>query len=225
MMREKYNAMLKALHDEMLTMGAMCEEAITTAIKALIGNDLSLIERVFAVDSGIDKKERDIEAMCLKLLLQQQPVASDLREISSALKMISDMERIGDQASDIAEITEYLIGHTERCEDDIRKMSAEATKMVIDSIDSFVRRDLELARSVIKYDDIVDNWFARIKTDLIGIIAEDYTHGEYYLDILMVAKYLERIADHATNIAEWVEYSITGLRSKDGVYPDNQEES
>lgn len=225
MMREKFNAMMNNLHGELLEMGSMCEEAISLAIKALVDNDAALIDRVIAVDTGIDKKERDIEALCLKLLLQQQPVATDLREISSALRMISDMERIGDQASDIAEITEYLIGHTDSCEDDIGKMALEATKMVTDSIDSFVRRDLELARSVIAYDDVVDNWFAHIKSELIELIGKDNTHGEYYLDILMVAKYLERIADHATNIGEWVEYSITGQRSKDGKFPEDQEDT
>ncbi len=222
-MRLKYTEMLKTLHDEMLGMGALCEEAIATAIKALVNNDASLIEKVFAIDSDIDKKEREIESLCLKLLLQQQPVASDLREISSALKMISDMERIGDQASDIAEITVYLIGHTERCENDIGKMALEATKMVIDSIDSFVRRDLGLARYVIAYDDVVDDWFIRIKTELIELLGKDSIQSEYYLDIFMVAKYLERIADHATNIAEWVEYSITGKRSKNGVVPDDDD--
>ena len=172
---------------------------------------------------AIDKKERDIESLCLKLLLQQQPVASDLRDISSALKMISDLERIGDQASDIADLYRYTSGAVDKTSADLREMAQESVKMVNESIDAFVRRDLVMAREVIAYDDVVDRWFERIKTDLIAAISADNTKGEYYLDLLMVAKYLERIGDHATNIAEWVEYSILGKRSKDGVFPDEEQ--
>ena len=178
---------------------------------------------MFEVDAGIDKMERDIESLCLKLLLKQQPVASDLRDISSALKMISDLERIGDQASDIADLYRYTSGAEDKTSADLREMAQESVKMVNESIDAFVRRDLVMAREVIAYDDVVDRWFERIKTDLIAAISADNTKGEYYLDLLMVAKYLERIGDHATNIAEWVEYSILGKRSKDGVFPDEEQ--
>ena len=167
--------------------------------------------------------ERDIESLCLKLLLKQQPVASDLRDISSALKMISDLERIGDQASDIADLYRYTSGAEDKTSADLREMAQESVKMVNESIDAFVRRDLVMAREVIAYDDVVDRWFERIKTDLIAAISADNTKGEYYLDLLMVAKYLERIGDHATNIAEWVEYSILGKRSKDGVFSDEEQ--
>ena len=151
----------------------------------------------------------------MRLLLQQQPVARDLRQISSALKMISDMERIGDQASDIAEISEYLIGTGVEKQTKIDKMAAEAIKMVTDSIDSYVKHDIDLAHKVIEYDDIVDGYFIEIKNEIIELIAKGETNGEYSIDLLMIAKYLERIGDHATNIAEWVEYSITGVH-KDG---------
>ena len=150
----------------------------------------------------------------MKLLLQQQPVATDLRVISSALKMITDMERVGDQASDIAEIAKIIIEGGHGINEDMKKMAREAVKMVTDSVDSFVKKDLELARKVIAYDDVVDNWFSKMKKDVIEIISKDSSLGEYSIDLLMIAKYLERIGDHATNIAEWVEFSITGERSK-----------
>ena len=184
----------------------------------MVNDDNSLIEKVLAVDAEIDKKEREIESICLRLLLQQQPVASDLRQISAALKMISDMERIGDQASNIAELTEYISGHANNCKQHIAAMAQEAIKMVTDSIDSFVKSDLKLARSVIGYDDVVDLWFDRIKAELTTEISENKEISEY-LDLLMVAKYLERIADHASNIAEWVVFSITGDRSKKAMLP------
>ena len=154
--------------------------------------------------------ERAIEHLCLKLLLQQQPVARDLRTISSALKMISDMERIGDQATDIAEIAQFIQGMHEQTNATLHTMAAAAIAMVKESVRSFVERDQTLARKVIDDDDLVDHLFDETKTQLITFIAHDAAHGEYYLDLLMIAKYLERIADHATNIAEWVLFSITG---------------
>ena len=150
----------------------------------------------------------------MKLLLRRQPVATDLRVISSALKMITDMERVGDQASDIAEIAKIIIEGGHGINEDMKKMAHEAVKMVTDSVDSFVKKDLELARKVIAYDDVVDNWFSKMKKEVIEMIAKDSSLGEYSIDLLMIAKYLERIGDHATNIAEWVEFSITGERSK-----------
>ena len=216
-MRNAYNEQLQTLHRELTEMGAMCETAVSLAVQAVTLGDTALAAQVYEVDGRIDKAERDIESLCLKLLLQQQPVATDLRVISSALKMITDLERIGDQASDIAEMSRCTAGGDDKCASDLREMAKEAVKMVNESIDSFVKKDLVMARSVIAYDSVVDRWFERIKTDLIACISEDNTRGEYYLDQLMVAKYLERIGDHATNIAEWVEYSILGRRSKDGV--------
>ena len=222
-MRNVYNEQLRMLHQNMTEMGAQCESAVSLAVQAVTLGSEELAARVFEVDAGIDKMERDIESLCLKLLLKQQPVASDLRDISSALKMISDLERIGDQASDIADLYRYTSGAEDKTSADLREMAQESVKMVNESIDAFVRRDLVMAREVIAYDDVVDRWFERIKTDLIAAISADNTKGEYYLDLLMVAKYLERIGDHATNIAEWVEYSILGKRSKDGVFPDEKQ--
>ena len=209
-MREQYLMQLKKLHEAMLEMGELCQQAIGLAIRALGECNDALIAQEQETDSEIDKLEREIESLCLQLLLKQQPVASDLRDISSALKMISDLERIGDQASDIADLYRYTSGAVDKTSADLREMAQESVKMVNESIDAFVRRDLVMAREVIAYDDVVDRWFERIKTDLIAAISADNTKGEYYLDLLMVAKYLERIGDHATNIAEWVIFSITG---------------
>ena len=155
--------------------------------------------------------EREIESICLKLLLQQQPVAKDLRVISAALKMITDMERIGDQAEDIAEIIPFLDGKTGAEFADFKLMAEETCKMVTDSIDAYVKQDLELAKAVSEHDDIVDEAFGRMKDMLIKMISENNTDGEYAVDLLMIAKYFERIGDHATNIAEWVEFSVTGV--------------
>ena len=213
-MRNKFDEQLETLHIELIKMGALCAEAVTAAICALEKNDPAMLDKVFEADSEIDQKESDIERLCMKLLLQQQPVATDLRVISSALKMITDMERVGDQASDIAEISRFIITGGPGINEDIKKMAKEAVKMVTDSVDSFVKKDLELARKVIAYDDVVDKWFATMKTEVIDMISKDSTKGEYSIDLLMIAKYLERIGDHATNIAEWVEFSITGTRSK-----------
>ena len=161
----------------------------------------------------IDQKEREIEDMCMRMLLMQQPVATDLREVSSALKMISDMERIGDQALDIAEMAKFLRKGDSRLED-LEKMADATTNMVTKSIDSFVKNDLEIARDVMKHDDDVDSLFLQIKTEVIEMIGNGSADGEYLTDVLMVAKYFERIADHATNIVEWVAYSITGVHEK-----------
>ena len=209
-MRNAYTEQLELLHSEMVHMGKLCETAVNNAICALTDNDLTLLGTVFETDGEIDRLEREVESLCMKLLLRQQPVASDLRAISSALKMISDMERIGDQASDIGEIVRFIVGRTNHNEQNLQQMALAAVKMVNDSVDSYVKKDLQLAAAVIEYDDVVDDWFVRIKRELIGLIQTDGSQGEYYVDLLMIAKYLERIADHATNIAEWVEYSITG---------------
>lgn len=209
-MRNKFDSQLEKLNLELITMGALCEDAISASVKAMTNGDEALCDKVFATDAEIDQKERDIEAVCMKLLLQQQPVARDLRVISSALKMISDMERIGDQASDIAEISKFIKNSNVKSRVHINDMAAAATKMVTDSVESFVKKDLSLARKVMEYDDKVDNLFGLVKDELVRLIAEDRANGEFCIDLLMIAKYLERIGDHAVNIAEWVEYSITG---------------
>lgn len=193
-------------------MGELCEEAIGKATTALKEGSMEQAEKVRIADEEIDQAETDIERLCLRLLLQQQPVARDLRQISAALKMITDMERIGDQASDIAEI---IITEDKSEAQDIPmiiKMSEAASKMVRDSVNAYVEKDLDLARKVMENDDVVDELFEEVKTTLINFIAENKgLQGVEAIDLIMVAKYLERIADHATNIAEWVEFSITGI--------------
>ena len=213
-MRRQFDEQLTLLHEELIQMGALCESAISTATKAMLTEEEALISDVLDIDSNIDQKERDIETLCMKLLLQQQPVARDLRTISSALKMISDMERIGDQASDIAEITKYTKGNNTKSKVHIGDMAQATIKMVTDSITSFVNRDIDLAWSVIQYDDVVDDLFDRVKKELIALLGVDNGKGEQCLDLLMIAKYFERIGDHATNIAEWVVFSLTGKHPK-----------
>ena len=210
-MRERFDAQLERLNTELIGMGARCEDAIAMAVRALLENDDTLPTQVLEIDAEIDRKERDIEALCLKLLLQQQPVARDLRAISSALKMVSDMERIGDQAADIAEISRYIDGEKMTGRVHIEDMAQATIHMVTGSIDSFVHKDLELARAIAAEDDVVDRLFDQVKTELIGLIGEKPSAGGFCLDLLMVAKYLERIGDHAVNIAEWVEFSLTGV--------------
>ena len=210
-MRNKFDEQLSQLNHEMIEMGALCEEVIALASRALTENDKSLAARVAPLDSEIDRKERDIENLCLKLLLQQQPVARDLRQISAALKMITDMERIGDQAEDIAEIISFLHGHQAEDNDLLREMAKAAIRMVTESVDAYVKCDTMLAEQVIAEDDTVDGYFTQVKERLIGKIAQDPADGEYALDLLMIAKYFERIGDHATNIAEWVIFSVTGV--------------
>lgn len=213
-MRNNFDQQLSEMHNELVAMGELCEKAIATAICPL-ANRAEGSRNVVVSDSEIDEKEREIEQLCMRLLMQQQPVARDLREISAALKMISDMERIGDQACDIADIVVHLVDNKPEIEEaHLREMAKESAKMVNYSIDSFVARDVKLARKVIEYDDIVDNWFYNVKKELIKKIASDSENGGYYVDLLMIAKYLERVGDHATNIAEWVEYSITGEHRK-----------
>ena len=223
-MRDQYQAQLQALHEALVEMGGMCQQAIEIAIQLLTNDDKELIIKEQEIDSAIDKKEREIEALCLQLLLKQQPVATDLRDVSAALKMISDMERIGDQATDIAEIAVYLRQHPEANKTDLQQMAKAVIQMVHQSIESFVRRDMELANKVIASDDVVDEYFDKMKQEIVTLVGQDNTLGAYCMDLLMVAKYLERIGDHATNIAEWVDYSITGKRPKDGVMPEGEQE-
>ena len=210
-MRNRFDEQLFELNREIIEMGSMCEEAIASAAEALIRGDRKLAEKVKERGSAIDQMERDIEGRCMKLLLHQQPVARDLRQISAALKMITDMERIGDQAEDIAEIVIFLNGHTMEGMELIGDMADAAIEMVTASVDAFVKKDVELAKSVIVQDDIVDDYFSKVKHGIISLISENHADGEFALDLLMVSKYLERIGDHATNIAEWVIYAITGM--------------
>lgn len=209
-MRNRFDEQLELLNEELIKMGALCERAIAYATKSLLNGDASLARKAIEADEEIDQKEREIEGLCLKLLLQQQPVARDLRQISSALKMITDMERIGDQASDIAEIATLENIRVAGSSLHVEEMANATIGMVTDSIDAYVQRDLELAQKVIQSDDVVDALFDQVKNELIALISEDARNGEYAVDLLMIAKYFERIGDHATNIAEWVEFSITG---------------
>ena len=209
-MRNRFQMQLEELNNDLITMGALCEKAISDAVKALLDSDERLTEKIHDREKEIDHKEREIEGLCMKLLLQQQPVAKDLRTISSALKMITDMERIGDQADDIGELVRFCNLNDSECRKDISAMSEAVSAMVKGSIDAFVKKDIEAAKAVIDSDDIVDDLFIKIKCDIIRMIAEEPTSGENAIDIVMTAKYLERIGDHATNIAEWVEYSLTG---------------
>ena len=208
-MRNVFHEQLDQLNVELIKMGAMCEEAISAATKAYLDGDKELGQRAVQLEQDIDHKERDIESQCMNLLLRQQPVASDLRVVSAAMRMISDMERIGDQASDIAEIARDMKRSAVVREVPMEEMAAAAVKMVTDSVDSFVRGDLDLAHSVIVQDDGVDQMFLDVRAKLIALIAQG-KDGELCLDLLMIAKYFERIGDHACNIAQWVEYSLTG---------------
>ena len=213
-MRNRFDEQLFALNREIIELGAMCEEAIALAAKALTGGDVELAGKVKENSNAIDQMERDIESRCMKLLLHQQPVARDLRLISAALKMITDMERIGDQAEDIAEIVTFLNGHTMEGVELIEEMARETIEMVTGSVDAFVKKDIALAQKVIDRDDVVDNYFSRVKCGIITLITENHADGEFALDLLMISKYFERIGDHATNIAEWVIYSVTGTHKE-----------
>ena len=214
-MLNRFDAQLNTLNNELITMGALCEEAISSAVKLLVENDEKMKENVLKTDKQIDQIERDIETLCMKLLLQQQPVASDLRTISSALKMISDMERIGDQASDIAEIAEYACGGGIESETHIADMAKATIQMVTDSVDSFVKKDIDLAHAVIEHDNTVDDLFNKVKGELIGAVQQKAVNAEALIDLLIIAKYFERIGDHAENIAEWVIFSITGKHAEE----------
>ena len=210
-MRSRFDEQLMVLNHKMIEMGAECESIIALSAKALLEGNTQDARKAQEQGHRIDELEREIESICLKLLLQQQPVAKDLRVISAALKMITDMERIGDQAEDIAEIITFLCGRTgEECKD-IRVMAEATIKMVTDSIDAYVNGDLKLAESVSDHDDVVDDAFDRVKNTLIKMISDNPADGEYYVDLLMIAKYFERIGDHAVNIGEWVEFSVTGV--------------
>ncbi len=213
-MRSQFDEQLAQMKNELIRMGALCEEAISLAAKALTEGDRALAEQVDPLESEIDQMERDIESLCLKLLLRQQPVAKDLRQISAAMKLITDMERIGDQAADIAEIVLSMLSEGYLPEDvgHIRDMAAETIKMVTESVDAYVQQDSVRAKLVIAHDDMIDNYFAQVREVLIQKAAADPGAGAHILDLLMIDKYLERIGDHAVNIAEWVIFSVIGTK-------------
>lgn len=210
-MRELYTQQLAALKTKLIQMGAMCEDAISCSIKGMLQGDAELLKKVENTELDINQMEREIERLCMKLLLMQQPVASDLRSVSSALKIISDLERIGDQAYDIAEISKHLKFSDFSSKVHIQEMATAAIRMVTDSVEAFVQRDLSLAQRVLKEDDTVDALFNKVRADLVNMIqSENGEDVEMMLDLLMIAKYLERIGDHAENVAEWVVYLLTG---------------
>ncbi|MGI6168091.1 MAG: phosphate signaling complex protein PhoU [Christensenellales bacterium] len=218
MTRNAFEQSLKKLHDDLVTMGNMAEEAIDKAICALINQDKEMAEEVAHLEKTVDAMEKSIESHCLKLLLQQQPVARDLRAISTALKMITDIERICDQAEDIVEISMRMFGQTYIKEPKhIMEMAGVARDMLTKSIDAYICQDVELAKKVIEMDDVVDNLFNTIKEELSDLMIKDRTNLDQVIDFLMIAKYLERIGDHAENIADWVIFSVTGVHKDERI--------
>lgn len=209
-MRAKFDEQLNQLNQEMVQMGVMIEENIQTSIEALVRHNVEMAKEIVEKDVAVDQKQKHIEGICFDLLIQQQPVAKDLRAITAAMKMVTDMERIGDHAADISEIT-VLLDNAEKTKsmETIIQMASEALFMLMQSIDAYVKKDIELAQKVIQHDDVVDKLFGQIKQEIIEQIQQnkDVKEGEYEIDMLMIAKYLERIGDHATNIAEWVIYA------------------
>ena len=210
-MRDFFQEQLKELNRELVKMGADCEDIIALASDSLTGWNEGFAKNVSVIGARIDEGYRTVENICLKLLLRQQPVARDLRVISAAMKMITDMERIGDQAEDIVDLIPKMEVRPDEKYPKIREMAKAAQAMVTEAVDAYVRQDLELAKKVMAHDDIVDDYFTQVKSGIIQIIAAEPSQGEYALDLLMIAKYFERIGDHCTNIAEWVEFSVTGI--------------
>ena len=212
-MRNRFDRQMESLNSQLTHMGELCEVAISRAAMALRNGDSNQAMNVVEADQEIDHMEKDIERLCLRLLLQQQPVARDLRQISSALKMITDMERIGDHAADISEIIVTLLRRNEpyiKHLDYIQNMAKETSVMLVGSVDAFVNRNQLQAAAVIEKDDVVDELFHQVQTELVQLIHDDPNCGEQATDLLMIAKYFERIGDHATNISEWVIFSLTG---------------
>ena len=212
-MRERFDQQLGKLNDELIDMGSMIEKAIENAVKALVTQDIDLAKHVVIADEEVNRQKREIENLCLKLLLEQQPVAKDLRQVSSALKMVTDMERIGDDAADISEITVPMLREKQpyiKNLEHIQQMAKETSIMLVGSVDAFVNRNQEQAEDVIKRDDIVDDLFCQVQEELVSLIHKDPACGRQATDLLMIAKYFERIGDHSTNISEWVIFSLTG---------------
>ena len=208
-MRSKFDEQLNMLNQEMMHMGSMIEDRIQKAIEALIDGNTKLAKEIMDSDNEVDRAQKLIEGVCFNLLMQQQPVAKDLRVISAAMKMVTDMERIGDHAADISEMTIMMeeISHPKQLED-IKKMASETVLMLIRSIEAYVEKNDDKAQIVMKQDDVVDELFEQVKLELIDFIRANPDDGEQAEDLLMVAKYFERIGDHATNIAEWVEFAL-----------------
>ena len=215
-MREQFEEQLEELHKEVTEMGSLCEQAISLAAGVLLEGNEEAAKEVFSRDALIDRKEREIEDLCMRLFLHQQPVARDLRSVSAALKMVSDMERIGDQASDIAELSRWIKDDTFMNKVSLGEMAEATKKMVVNSVEAFVKNDEDLVKQVIKADDIVDGLFDQVKEEIVSLIKDKGIGAKESLDLLMAAKYFERIGDHAVNIAEWVEFAITGIHSKEG---------
>lgn len=220
-MRKYFDQQLEGLHTSLIQMSALCEAAIASASKALLKDDEKLREKAIALEQDIRIMARELEQTCLRLLLREQPVAGDLRSITAAQKMIYDLERIGDQAADIAELALFMKGSTVKSDTNISDMARATVKMLTDGIDSFVHQDLDRAKAVIAYDDTVDALFLKIKQELIDQLIADSSLAGSCLDLLMIAKYLERIGDHTENIAGWVLFAITGSRDA-VVMEDNQ---
>ena len=219
LMRTRFDEQLKALNNEMIQMGSMIENAIQEAVRAFFDKDTELARQIMEHDEAVDQEQKKIENICFQLLIQRQPVARDLRTITAALKMVTDMERIGDHAADISELTIMMADDTEIMNsDDLKKMSAEAVIMLLHAIEAYVERDMDKAREVIAHDDIVDELFIKVKGELIEAIGKNPECGEHAADMLMVNKYLERIGDHATNIAEWVIFSLNNV-DPDAIQP------
>ena len=210
-MRAEYDRQLRELEEELFDMGSMCQQAVAFSGAVLIGDDETLREQVCSLEMEIDKKDRQIENICTGLLLRQTPVAGDLRFVSAALKIVSDMERIGDQAADIAELSRYIYEKPLLEKVHISDICCVVMNMVTDSVEALVKKDEILARKVIGDDDIADELFVRIKEELVSLIQENRTEPQEILDLLMAAKYFERVGDHAVNIAEWVEFTVTGM--------------
>lgn len=212
-MREYFDIELANLNNQLIGMGTLVESAIKNAVEIIANNSSELLDKAREQEELINTSERKIQNHCIRLLLHQAPVAHDLREVSSALKMITDLERIGDQAIDIAEVSQYIKSRNNVINvTHIDEMAAQVSKMVTLAIDAFVKKDVELAKKVSKNDDVIDELFDKVKKETVEIIQRDKALGEEAIDLMMIAKYLERIGDHAVNIAEWVAFSITGSR-------------
>lgn len=212
-MREYFDIELANLNNQLIGMGTLVESAIKNAVEIIANNSAELLDKAREQEELINTSERKIQNHCIRLLLHQAPVANDLREVSSALKMITDLERIGDQAIDIAEVSQYIKSRNNVINvTHIDEMANQASKMVTLAIDAFVKKDFDLAKKVSQSDDVIDELFDKVKEETVEIIQRDKALGEEAIDLMMIAKYLERIGDHAVNIAEWVAFSITGSR-------------
>lgn len=212
-MREYFDLELANLNNQLVGMGTLVEGAIKNAVEIIANNSKELLDKAREQEELINTSERKIQNHCIRLLLHQAPVAHDLREVSSALKIITALERIGDQAIDIAAVSQYIKSRTNVVNvTHIDEMASEASKMVTLAVDAFVKKDFDLAKTVSKRDDVIDELFNKVKEETVDIIRRDKALGAEAIDLMLIAKYLERIGDHAVNIAEWIAFSITGSR-------------